>query len=88
MSLHEENTIKRRLKRHDSWHCNYLDILVDSELRMQGNTLANKGPRQQCRFLLKHGWTIDEIVKEGKRQRKYIVKQMQGMAKPTKTKRR
>lgn len=65
-------TIKRRLKRKNAWHHNYLDELVDTETRSLCNWLANKGPRAQCQYLINNGWTVDEIVKEGKRQRRHI----------------
>lgn len=70
------NTIKRRLKRKDAWKFNYLDELVDSAMRSKANHLANKGPRAQCDYLLRNGWTIDEIVKEGIRVRRAIREHM------------
>lgn len=71
-------TIKRRLKRKEAWQFNFLDELVTSTMRTMGNHLANKGPRAQCEFLLEHGWTIDEIVKEGRRVRRLIRKHNAG----------
>lgn len=69
-------TVVRRLKRKDAYRHNYLDDLVDSTLRMLGNTLANRGPLAQCKFLLANGWTVREIVKHGQRTRKMIRKQL------------
>jgi len=71
-------TIKRRLKRKDAWEFNYLDDMVTSTMRSIANRLANKGPRAQCEFLLKHGWTVKEIVSEGRSIRRYIRKHNAG----------
>ena len=69
-------TIKRRLLRKKAWQANYLDECVDSTLRIMGNELSNKGPRAQVKFLLAHGWSVKEIVREGRRVKKWIVKQV------------
>ena len=71
--------IKRRLKRKDAWHQNYLDNLVDNTMRLRANELANKGPRAQVEFLLHNGWTKEEIVKEGRSVRSHIRKVMSTM---------
>ena len=88
MSIDEQKeqveTIKRRLNRKDAWHHNYLDDLVDSEMRALANRLANNGPRAQSHFLLNNGWTVKEIVKHGRRTRKSIYKHMKEMHKPRK----
>jgi hypothetical protein len=68
--------VKRRLKRKDAWHCNYLDELVDSVLRIKCNRLANSGPQAQCKFLLRNGYTVDEIVSYARRLRKSVRKYM------------
>jgi hypothetical protein len=71
-SVSSVETIKRRLKRRDAWHYNYLDNIVESIMRLKQNELANKGPRAQVEFLLRNGCTIKEIVKEGRSVRRYI----------------
>ena len=75
----ETDTIKRRLKRKEAWQHNYLDDLVTSTMRSKANQLSNKGPRAQCNYLLQNGWTIDEIVEEGRRVRRLIRKHMSGL---------
>jgi hypothetical protein len=77
--LSNVETIKRRLKRKDAWHRNYLDDLVDSATRVLANDLANDGPRAQCEFLLQNGWTVDEIVSAGRKVRRLIHKHMSGL---------
>lgn len=72
-------TIKRRLKRKNAWHHNYLDEIVDSTLRSIGNKLSNDGPRAQVTFLLKNGWEIKEIVAAGYKVQKLIVTHVKGV---------
>lgn len=76
--------IKRRLKRKDAWHYNYLDEIVENTMRIKQNQLANRGPRAQVKFLLRNGWNKEEIIKEGRRVRRIIYKAMSAMATPKK----
>lgn len=80
--------IKRRLKKRKAWIHGYLDDFVDNQTRIIANNLYNQGLEAQVKFLLEHGITVNEIVKEGKRVRKLVVDHFTGMAENGKHKHR
>jgi predicted transcriptional regulator len=70
-----------KLQRKKAWQSGYLDELVDSTTRLIMNDVNNKGRTAQVKFLLDNGWSVNEIVSEGKRIRTLIVKHVKGMHK-------
>jgi hypothetical protein len=71
---HNTKRVISKLQRKKAWTRGYLDDLVDSTTRIIMNDVNNKGRTAQVKFLLSHGWSVNEIVNEGRRVRKLIVK--------------
>lgn len=78
MSETATERVIRKLKYNKAFVSGYLDDLVDNETRLIMNNVNNKGRTSQVKFLLNQGWSVDEIVHEGKRVRKLIVKHVKG----------
>jgi len=78
---HNTQRVIGKLQRKKAWQSGYLDELVDSTTRLIMNDVNNKGRTAQVKFLLDNGWSVNEIVSEGKRIRTLIVKHVKGMHK-------
>ena len=78
---HNTQRVIGKLQRKKAWQSGYIDELVDSTTRLIMNDVNNKGRTAQVKFLLDNGWSVNEIVSEGKRIRTLIVKHVKGMHK-------
>ncbi len=68
-------TVRRRLKRKHAWGFHYMEDLARDAAQQMINDLTNhKSDSYLVQFLLERGFSPEEIVHEGKRVRKLVVR--------------